>query len=136
MPKASAPSQAFAENYRPSAQNHRMECAQMQSQFTRIAFCISLLCVLVVLVPAQIDTSSTVTVKRLPPEAFPTGNCAESEAGFLGVVEKDGRERTKLTAEEIGNYVSKRLSEGYSVTLHPQASGRIYATADCHSAKP
>jgi len=66
---------------------------------------------------AQTDSRSTVSIKELPPEAIPGGTCTESQAGFLGIVGNDGKERTKLTAQEIGEYASKRLS-------------------DCHSKKP
>jgi hypothetical protein len=92
--------------------------------------------VLVVAALAQTDNRPTVSIKELPPEAIPVGACTESTAGFLGVVETSGKERTQLSAEEIGKYVSKRLSEGYSIALYPQTSGRIFVTADCHPAKP
>lgn len=78
---------------------------------------------------------TTVTIVELPPEAIPAGTCTESTSGFLGVVEKDKIERTKLTAEEIGKYVTKSLAEGYSVTLYPQASGRIFTKQTCESPK-
>jgi hypothetical protein len=54
----------------------------------------------------------------------------------LGIVGQDKKERTKLTDQEIGQYVKKRLAEGYSVTLYPQASGKIYTVANCHPIKP
>jgi hypothetical protein len=107
----------------------------MQSRFSRLTVRISLLCGLTAILAAQSAPIATVSVRQLPPEAFPVGPCSASEAGFLGVVGKDGKERTKLTDEEIGSFVSKRINEGYSVTLHPQVSGRIYAIADCHSVK-
>jgi hypothetical protein len=88
----------------------------------------------VMIAVAREPAQTTVTVKELPPEAIPTGPCVESIAGFLGVVGMGQKERTKLTAEEIGTYVSKRLAEGYSVTLYPQVSGKIFAVARRHSA--
>jgi hypothetical protein len=81
------------------------------------------------------QSQTTITVRELPPEAIPAGTCTESKSpGFIGIT-KDGKERTKLTPKEIGEYVSKRLSEGYSVTLYPQAGGRIFAIALCESVK-
>ena len=77
-----------------------------------------------------------VSVRELPPEDIPVGTCTQSESGFLGVVEKDRTERTKLTDQEIGEYVRKSLAQGYSVALYPQTSGRIFTSATCHSAKP
>ena len=59
----------------------------------------------------------------------------EDNSGYLGIVEKDKTERTKLTNEEIGRYVSKSLAEGYSVVLYPQASGKIFTIKTCHSRK-
>jgi hypothetical protein len=81
------------------------------------------------------ESQTTITVKELPPEAIPAGTCTESKASFIGVLTKDGKGRTKLTPKEIGEYVSKRLNEGYSVTLYPQTSGRIFAIAQCETAK-
>ncbi len=85
---------------------------------------------------AQNDTNSAITVKELPPEAIPTGTCTESTAGYLGIVGNDKKERTKLTDQEIGQYVSKRLAEGYSISLYPQASGKVFTVQTCHPAKP
>jgi len=81
---------------------------------------------------AQSGTTATIAVKELPPEAIPAGSCSESQSGFLGVVGQNGKERTALTAIEIGEYIRNRLSQGYSITLHPQLSGRIYVIAECH----
>jgi hypothetical protein len=82
----------------------------------------------------QLRTS--VSVIELPPEVIPAGACTGSPSGYLGVVEKDKTERTKLTDQEVGQYVRKSLAEGYSVTLYPQASGRIFVKATCHPTKP
>jgi len=54
----------------------------------------------------------------------------------LGIVEKDKSERTKLTDQEIGEYVRKRLAEGYSVALYPQASGKMFTVQTCHPKQP
>jgi hypothetical protein len=86
---------------------------------------------------AQKTASSAVTVTELPPEPIPVGTCTQSPpSGYLGIVEKNRKERTTLTAEEVGNYVKKSLAQGYSVTLYPQASGKIFTTATCYSSKP
>jgi hypothetical protein len=79
---------------------------------------------------------STVTVTEVPPEPIPTGTCTAPLTGYLGIVEKDGKERTKLTDREIGEYVRKSLAEGYSVALYPQASGKMFTVQTCHPAKP
>ena len=79
---------------------------------------------------------SSVTVTELPPEAIPTGTCTQSTSGYLGIVGKDKSERTKLTDQEIGEYVRKALAEGYSVVLYPQASGKMFTQQTCHSTKP
>ena len=77
-----------------------------------------------------------ISVSELPPEAIPTGTCTQSNAGYLGIVQKDKTERTTLTDREIGEYIRKKLAEGYSVMLYPQASGKIFTFQTCHSAKP
>lgn len=82
------------------------------------------------------EPQTAVRVTELPPEAIPAGTCNQSESGYLGIVEKDKSERTKLTAQEVGQYVNKKLAEGYSVALYPQASGKIFAIATCHPTKP
>lgn len=80
------------------------------------------------------ELTTTVTVTELPPEAIPVGTCTESRSGYLGT-EKNGRENTKLSDKQIGEYVRKRLNEGYSVSLYPQSSGRIFSIATCPSRK-
>lgn len=88
---------------------------------------------------APIATASlpqtTVTVSELPPETIPEGTCTQSTSGYLGIVGKDKTERTKITDREIGEYVRKRLAEGYSVVLYPQASGKIFTRQTCESLK-
>ena len=79
---------------------------------------------------------TTVTVTELPPEAIPAGTCTASNSGYLGIVGKDKKERTKLTDQEIGEYLRKKLAEGYSVTLYPQASGKMFTVQTCHPTKP
>jgi hypothetical protein len=82
------------------------------------------------------EPKTSVSVTELPPETIPGGTCAQSTSGYLGIVGKDKTERTKLTDKEIGQYVSKSLAQGYSVALYPQASGKVFTIATCHSIKP
>jgi hypothetical protein len=76
---------------------------------------------------------TTMRIRPLPPEAVPTGDCSAGDTGFIGIVEKDGSERTTLTDEEIGKWVSKKLKEGYSVMLYPQPNGRIFSVTKCEA---
>ena len=92
--------------------------------------------VLTVAVAIAAVAQTSVSVTELPPEAIPAGTCTQSHTGYLGIVEKDKSERTKLTDQEIGEYVRKRLAEGYSVALYPQASGKMFTVQTCHPAKP
>ena len=78
----------------------------------------------------------TAAVTEIPPEVVPAGTCTQSITGYLGIVEADKKERTKLTDQEIGEYVRKRLAEGYSIALYPQASGKIFTFQTCHPTKP
>jgi len=75
-------------------------------------------------------------VAELPPEPIPAGTCTQSRSGYLGIVDKGKQERTKLTDQEIGEYVRKALAEGYSIELYPQASGKMFTVQTCHSSKP
>jgi len=79
----------------------------------------------------QLDT--TVNVTPLPPENIPSGTCTSGTAGYLGT----GKAKETIpTDRQIGEYVRLRLSQGYSVTLYPQASGKIYTVETCHPRKP
>jgi hypothetical protein len=91
---------------------------------------------LAVALAAIASEPQTANVTEMPPEAIPAGTCTKSNAGYLGIVEKDKKERTKLTDQEIGQYVSKSLAEGYSVALYPQASGKVFTVQTCHPTKP
>jgi hypothetical protein len=71
-----------------------------------------------------------------PPRGDSNGDLHRVQFRVLGILEKDKNERTKLTAQEIGEGVSKKLAEGYRVTLYPQANGKIFAIATCHPTKP
>src|SRR5579863_9721533 len=76
-----------------------------------------------------------ITVTELPPEAIPAGTCKESYSGYLEVPDHGKQKRTNFTAQQIGDYVRKRLSEGYSLSLYPQASGRFFVIETCQSVK-
>lgn len=84
---------------------------------------------------SQNFTPPQISVRELPPEPFPAGSCTTDRVGYLGI-SRDGKDdNTHLTDSQIGEYVRIRLSQGYSVTLYPQASGKIFAMAKCESAK-
>ena len=78
--------------------------------------------------------SATIHVRELPPEPIPPGgNCTPSHSGYLGVEERISN-RFALEPSEIGRYVLSRINQGYSLTLYPQASGRMFAMAQCEAA--
>jgi len=79
---------------------------------------------------ALMASAQSISVQELPPEPIPHGTCSQGHSGYLGV-ESSGRSR--LTEQEIGEYVRQQLKEGYSVKLYPQASGRIFSIATCES---
>lgn len=104
---------------------------------TRIIFsAFFLLCTLTLYSQNSNRPHPPIAVTELPPEAIPAGTCTKSISGYLGIVGKDNKERTKLTDQEIGEYVRKRLAEGYSVALYAQASGKIFTRQTCHPTKP
>lgn len=74
------------------------------------------------------------TVKVLPPEPFPVGTCETDASGYLATT-KSGETETHLTDKQLGEYVRIRLSQGYSVALYPQVSGKIFVIATCESSK-
>ena len=74
-----------------------------------------------------------VTVAELPPEPVPTGSCKESYSGYVEVQEHGKAKNVNLSSLQIGDYVKKRLSEGYSLALYPQASGRLFVIETCAS---
>ncbi len=85
---------------------------------------------------AQKRIDAQVSVREVPPEPFPAGTCTSqsTSAGYLG--SHTGSE-LDIPSKEIGEYVSQRLRQGYSVSIYPQASGRIFAIEKCESpAKP
>jgi hypothetical protein len=86
-----------------------------------------------VLVLASSAQDVRISVRELPPEPFPTASCTQSESGS-GYLRLEGDSTGRnLSKEQIGGYVLSRLGQGYSVTLYPQASGRIFAITTCES---
>jgi hypothetical protein len=73
-----------------------------------------------------------ISVHELPPETIPQGTCKQGHSGYLGV-EGTKYNRFDLSEKEIGEYVVKKLSEGYSLSLYPQDSGRIFSIATCEA---
>lgn len=80
-------------------------------------------------------TKPNITVTELPPEAIPTGICRESYSGYLEIPEHGKPKNKAFTPQQIGDYVNKRLGEGYSLEMYPQASGRLFIIETCHSIK-
>lgn len=74
----------------------------------------------------------TVSVRELPPEPIPRGTCTQGHSGYLGVEEPTGN-RFALSDKELGEYIRSQIKKGYSVSLYPQESGRIFAIAKCES---
>jgi hypothetical protein len=79
--------------------------------------------------------NAQITVSELPPEEIPVGSCKESYSGYLEVREHGKIKNKNLTPQQIGEYVEKRLGKGYSLSLYPQASGRLFVIETCQSAK-
>jgi hypothetical protein len=76
-----------------------------------------------------------ISVRELPPEPIPAGTCKESYSGYLEVPENGKVKNRDFTSQQIGDYVKKRLSEGYSLSLYPQVSGRLFVFETCESVK-
>ena len=89
---------------------------------------------LILLFLCLIAPSQKLTVKELPPEPFPVGTCKQDVSGYIGIT-KNAKEETHLTDAQLGEYVRVRLSQGYSVALYPQVSGKVFAIATCESVK-
>jgi hypothetical protein len=83
---------------------------------------------------SQSPNQSTIHVRELPPETIPAGTCKEDLSGYVGIP-KNGKEENHLTDKQIGEYVRVRLSQGYSIALYPQVSGKMFAIAKCESIK-
>ena len=72
-----------------------------------------------------------VSVSELPPEPIPAGTCKRSYSGYLEIYKRGKAKDTDLTSQQIGDYIKQRLSEGYSLSLYPQASGRLFVIETC-----
>ncbi len=94
---------------------------------------VALLFAVAVMVTAQSQPS--ISVRELTPEAIPSGNCTESLSGYLGINQGKKVKETSFTDQEIGDYVNKRLSQGYFVSIYPQLSGKVYVIATCQNNK-
>jgi hypothetical protein len=104
------------------------ECAQMQIA-TLLAFWL-----LAQTTPQQSNSRiPTPSVVESPPESIPGGTCNESYSGYLEITQDGLVKKTNLTAQEIGDYVKKRLSEGYSLSMYAQVSGRLFVIENCHA---
>lgn len=85
---------------------------------------------------ASSPTKPQITVTELPPEAIPTGKCKESYSGYLEIPEHGRTKNKNFTPQQIGQYVNKRLGEGYSLELYSQVSGRLFIIERCQTSKP
>lgn len=81
-------------------------------------------------VSAQTFTKPTITVTELPETDVTWGSCKDSTSGYLG----DGKNEVP-TASQLGEYTTKRLSEGYSIKMWPQPKGRVFVVATCEHAE-
>jgi hypothetical protein len=85
----------------------------------------------------EAQQAANISVRELPPEQIPRGTCTESFSGYLGI-EGGGGEQSRFnpSEQEIGRYIAKRMRQGYSLWLYPQASGRIFSIARCEATNP
>jgi hypothetical protein len=97
---------------------------------------IAVLILAAALTAAAAEPQTNVTVTQLPPEEIPAGTCISSTGSYLVTGKGEKPSDYKLSDKQIGEYIRVRLSQGYSVTLYPQASGKIYTVETCHPRKP
>jgi hypothetical protein len=76
-----------------------------------------------------------ISVTELPPEPVSAGTCQKSYSGYLEIADHKKDKKINFSSEQIGDYVKKRLAEGYSLSLYPQASGRLFIIETCESKK-
>jgi hypothetical protein len=81
----------------------------------------------------QLPSGNRVKVMETPPEAIPVGTCQKSYSGYLEVQDHGKIKDVKISTQQIGDYVKKRLGEGYSLSLYPQASGRVFIIETCEA---
>ena len=83
---------------------------------------------------SQNTSQPTIHITERPPEPIPAGTCKEDLSGYIGT-RRNGKEEMHLTDKQLGEYVRVRLSQGYSINLYPQISGKIFAITICESVK-
>lgn len=102
---------------------------------TRFVFCVCLLLSTVAMFAQEPKLPKVSVVTELPPESIPGGNCKASYSGYLEVTDHGKTKDINFTSQQVGDYIKKRLSEGYSLSLYPQASGRLFVFEICQSKK-
>lgn len=68
---------------------------------------------------------SGITVLPSDP-VVPTGNCTSSSAGYL-----EKSRQGNMTDQQLGEFVSKSLHDGYIVTIYPTTKSGIFVTVQC-----
>jgi hypothetical protein len=101
----------------------------------RFIFCVCLLLSTVAMFAQEPKQPKVSAVTELPPESIPVGTCKESYSGYLEVTDHGKAKDINLTSQQVGDYIKKRLSEGYSLSLYLQASGRLFVFEICQSKK-
>ncbi len=101
----------------------------------RFIFCACLILSALTLSAQEPKLPQKISITELPPEPIPAGTCKASYSGYLEVQEHGKAKDVNLTSRQIGDYAKKRLSEGYSLLLYPQASGRLFIIETCESEK-
>ena len=84
---------------------------------------------------SAVQFPASIKVAEMPPEEIPSGTCENSYSGYLEIAEHGRLKNKDFTAQQIGDYVKKRLSEGYSLSLYPQISGRVFSIQTCQIKK-
>ena len=84
---------------------------------------------------SQSTNQPTIHITELPPDPIPAGTCKESYSGYLEISDHGKIKNTNLTPQQIGSYIKKRLGEGYSLELYPQASRRLFIIETCRTEK-
>jgi hypothetical protein len=85
--------------------------------------------------PQEANLPQKISIAEVPPEPIPAGSCKESYSGYLEISDHGKPKGMDLTPQQIGSYVKKRLNEGYSLSMYPQASGRLFVIETCQFKK-
>jgi hypothetical protein len=110
-----------------------------------VAVAVVLIAAVVVLLAQEkkaVDFPKIVSVKQMLSEPVPAGSCKvdDDRAGFLfayqGKVEAAYmagglRDEYRPSKEQIGSFVSEKMSQGYVVALYPQSDGWIFVDTQC-----